>query len=112
MATTTTLRIARKLAGGGVMMLATSAAVIGLGAAPAGAEELRSDSKVNSRQAHEGIGVVRGDSTWGDVRGAEILEVHAHGEVRESTKAVPSRPRGTRADGFRGSWRPGMRGSW
>ncbi|HEY9267077.1 MAG TPA: hypothetical protein VIQ11_20985 [Mycobacterium sp.] len=95
----------------GAIATAASAAFISVSAGTANAEEIRSDPRVSSRQAAStSSDGVRHDATWGEVRGADILEVHAHGEVTGSMIAVPGRPRGTTADGFRGGWSNGMRG--
>ncbi|MGE0217746.1 hypothetical protein [Mycolicibacterium sp.] len=106
------LRMPKKLGFRSVIVLAASAACVGLGSAAtasADVNEVGVDRTVTSRQAD----LVSGNSTYGDVRGADHYDVHAQGEVRDSTKAVPDRLKGTRAGGFRGGWPagPGI-GSW
>jgi hypothetical protein len=100
-------RRARKLIAGAAIVAAPAAALLALSSATASADEIGVDRTVTSRQ-----GTVSGDATFGEVRGAEDW-LHAQGEVRDSTKAVPDRLDGTRARGFLPSWSggPGM-GSW
>lgn len=106
-------RMLKKLGGVGAIATAASAVFIGVGSATANADvtEIGPDPRVSSRQAdstsREGV---RHDATWGEVRGTQIGDVHAHGEVKESMKAVPTRPRGTRAPGFNSGWHHGIRG--
>ncbi len=112
MATTTT-RAVTKLGGIGAIAVAASAVFIGVSAGTAQADvtEFGADPRVSSRQAASSSqGGVRHDATWGEVRGTDIGDVHAHGEVKESMKAVPTRPRGTRAPGFNSGWHTGIRG--
>ncbi|MGB3352286.1 MAG: hypothetical protein WBB00_05875 [Mycobacterium sp.] len=112
MATTTT-RAVTKLGGIGAIAVAASAVFIGVSAGTAQADvtEFGADPRVSSRQSSSTTsGGVRHDATWGEVRGTDIGDVHAHGEVKESMKAVPTRPRGTRANDFTGGWHNGIRG--
>ncbi|MDZ4233843.1 MAG: hypothetical protein U1C73_08780 [Dietzia sp.] len=95
----------------GAIATAASAAFIGVSAGTANADEIRSDTRVSSRQAASTTsGGVRHDATWGEVRGADILEVLAQGEVTGSMIAVPSKPRIPRADNFRSGWHHGIQG--
>lgn len=108
MATTTT-RAVTKLGGIGAIAVAASAVFIGVSAGTAHADvtEIGADPGVSSRQADStSRNGVRHDATWGEVRGTDIGDVHAHGEVKESIKAVPTQG----ADGFRGGWYNGIRG--
>ncbi|GAB3241183.1 hypothetical protein [Mycolicibacterium hippocampi] len=107
-------RMLKKLGGVGAIATAASAVFIGVGSATANADvtEIGPNPGVSSRQADStSRNGVRNDATWGEVRGTQIGDVHAHGEVKESMKAVPVGPRGSsRADGFRGGWYNGIRG--
>ncbi|CAA0126069.1 Uncharacterised protein [Mycolicibacterium vanbaalenii] len=106
-------RMLKKLGGVGAIATAASAAFIGLGSATANADvtDFGADPRVSSRQSSSTTsGGVRHDATWGEVRGTDIGDVHAHGEVRESMRAVPVRPRVPRADNFRSGWHHGIRG--
>lgn len=95
----------------GAIATAASAAFVGVSAGTASADEIRSDTRVSSRQAAStSSDGVRYDSTWGEVRGSDILEVQAHGEVTGSMVAVPSRPRIPRADNFGSGWHHGIQG--
>ncbi|MGE2836597.1 hypothetical protein [Mycobacterium sp. SMC-4] len=94
MAYTNAIRIGKKLGMGGAIALAAFGTMAVVSVASASAEEIRPTPGVKSGQAQNGIGVVKGDATHGDVRNADILEIHAHGEVRESMIAVPGRTKG------------------
>ena len=103
----------KKLGGVGAIAVAASAAFIGVssGTARADVTEFGADPRVSSRQSSSTTsGGVRHDATWGEVRGTDIGDVHAHGEVRESMKAVPSRPRVPRASNFGSGWHHGIQG--
>ena len=109
----TTTRAAMKLGVVGAVAVAASAVFIGVSAGTAHADvtEVGVDHRVSSRQSSSTTsGGVRPDSTWGEVRGTDIGDVHAHGEVRGSIKAVPTRPRTPRADTFRSGWHHGIQG--
>lgn len=94
-------RTSRRLGVHGAAVLALSAAFLGLGSATASADitKIGPDPRVSSRQAAE----TRTDG-FGEVRGTDILEVRAEGEVRGSTVAVP----GNKSRGFRAG--PGWAG--
>ncbi|UXA19273.1 hypothetical protein [Mycobacterium sp. SMC-4] len=110
MAKNTANRIGKKLGMGSVIALAAFGTLAAVGAATANADVIRPNPGVQSNQAQNGIGVVKNNSTHGDVRGSDLLEVNAHGDVRQSMIAVPGRVAGTRADSFNGTWHTGIRG--
>ncbi|BBX18018.1 hypothetical protein CRI77_15245 [Mycolicibacterium duvalii] len=93
MAELNAIRIGKKLGMGSVIALAAFGTVAALGVASAHADEIRPTPGVQSGQA-DSIGIIKGDATYGDVRGADIGEVHAHGDVRDSMIAVPGRTKG------------------
>lgn len=108
--TTDRNRRLKKLGGVGAIAVAASAVFIGVGTATASADniDISADPRVSSRQsASTTQGGVRHDATWGEVRGTDVGDVHAHGEVRGSMKAVPRVPR---ADNFRSGWHGGLQG--
>lgn len=93
MARSNAIRIGKKLGMGSAIALAAFGTVAALGVASANAEEIRPTPRVNSGHA-EGIGLIKPDATYGDVRNADIGEVHAHGDVRQSMIAIPGRTKG------------------
>ncbi|MGE2728598.1 hypothetical protein ACQI4F_03900 [Mycolicibacterium vaccae] len=103
MALTTAIRIGKKLTAGSAIALAAVGTMAVITAASASAEEIRPTPGVQSGTANTGIGHTKRDATFGEVRDADILEINAHGEVRESMIAVPGRTKGKK-------WRHGTGG--
>lgn len=103
MANTTATRLAKKIGTGGVIALAAFATMAAVSVSSASATEIRPTPGVKSGSAQNGGGHVKGDATHGDVRNADILEVHAHGDVKQSMIAVPGRTKGKK-------WRHGTGG--
>jgi hypothetical protein len=101
MGRTTYVSSVKKRLAGGAMVLATSAAVVTLGAGTASAEltEISPDPTVSSRQAAD----VTGSPSTRDARRARKGQVVTQGEAGDSTKAVP----GGKSSPFLRGWRPG-----
>ncbi|WP_141564202.1 hypothetical protein [Mycolicibacterium palauense] len=95
----------QKFSLGVVASLAVPAIAAGLGAGTANADIVQPDTDVSSPQADKASrGATRPDSTQGEVRGSNLGEVSAQGEVRDSMQARPGR--GTKGRAFNGPWNP------